>query len=420
MATPRVSSSSSPARATTVNSASPSRPECPARERARGADGEGARVLYGPRKWFTRDELRSYLLREQDAEDLARAMAYANDVLVRSRVSRVSQAALRRLIENWLAEARRDYRAPGDGPIGFYLERRLRRQCDADLRLERGVRPGDLRGQILSADRDLEARAAGLAAAIEQYDPAKGSFGTLAHRLECKYAEEALREAAAERYGDGRPVLPEPAIRIRFRDRAADADRVAFGQAERDRLKVEYAGLAKNRAKRFRGRAKEVGLSWDDLHQEASVGLVQAAEHYDPTRGPFAPFAVRHIEGRLKAALKKAAAAPSPVCEHDPEEAAWKEREKSTERGVRPGVAPDVEGDSRKLLDEAVFPALRQFSPRDREIIKLGLCGQWWCDEFGERLPVTAVAARLRISPNTVRAVLSEFRAEVRRKAGKT
>jgi DNA-directed RNA polymerase specialized sigma24 family protein len=134
-----------------------------------------------------------------------------------------------------------------------------------------------------------------------------------------------------------------------------------------DRLTTEHAGLAVSRAKRYLTRAKEIGLSRDDLLQEAMAGLAEAAERYDPTRGPFPPFAVKHIDGRLKAALREAAGAPLPVCETDPEEAVYKiDVAKVADRGISPAFfGPDDDHNIRDRLDElwAVMGETRAFPP---------------------------------------------------------
>jgi RNA polymerase sigma factor (sigma-70 family) len=248
---------------------------------------------------------------------------------------------------------------------------------------------------------------AALEEASRNYSRTKGPFTFYAQRLVFARCEEALRSAGA--------ISTAPS----GRDRGAIAP--AAGDSGLERLQADHAGLAVNRAMRHRARARAIAMPWDDLLQEARLGLAEAASRYVPEKGPFAPFAIKYIDGRIVAALREAANAPSPVCENDPEATARQEWEKPlVERGVRPGGAPDVEGDSQKLIGEAVGPALRQFSPLEREIIKLCLSGEYWCVEFSESLPITEVAARFHVSPNRVRALLDEFRSEVRRKAGKT
>lgn len=67
-------------------------------------------------------------------------------------------------------------------------------------------------------------------------------------------------------------------------------------EPDTDRLALEHLGLADALARRFSGRGEDD----DDLRQVARCGLVQATRRYDPTRGPFAPYAAATIDGVLK------------------------------------------------------------------------------------------------------------------------
>lgn len=65
----------------------------------------------------------------------------------------------------------------------------------------------------------------------------------------------------------------------------------------REELVRRYLPFAKNLALRYRGASE----SFDDLLQVASLGLVNAIDRFDPTRGtPFAAFASPTILGELK------------------------------------------------------------------------------------------------------------------------
>ncbi len=68
-------------------------------------------------------------------------------------------------------------------------------------------------------------------------------------------------------------------------------------QATREELVRRYLPFAKNLALRYRGASE----SFDDLLQVASLGLVNAIDRFDPSRGtPFAAFASPTILGELK------------------------------------------------------------------------------------------------------------------------
>jgi len=67
--------------------------------------------------------------------------------------------------------------------------------------------------------------------------------------------------------------------------------------ATREELVRRYLPFAKNLALRYRGASE----SFDDLYQVASLGLVNAVDRFDPSRGiPFAAFASPTILGELK------------------------------------------------------------------------------------------------------------------------
>jgi RNA polymerase sigma-B factor len=68
-------------------------------------------------------------------------------------------------------------------------------------------------------------------------------------------------------------------------------------ESQRDRLVREHLSLARQTASRFSGR----GQSVDDLYQVACVGLVKAADRFDPARGVhFRTYAHAVITGEIK------------------------------------------------------------------------------------------------------------------------
>jgi RNA polymerase sigma-B factor len=81
-------------------------------------------------------------------------------------------------------------------------------------------------------------------------------------------------------------------------DQLADrATPEAQRNALRDRLVAEHLPIARHIAHRFRNR----GQSADDLRQVAALGLVQAVDRFDPTRGSdFLAFAVPTITGEIR------------------------------------------------------------------------------------------------------------------------
>jgi RNA polymerase sigma-B factor len=89
--------------------------------------------------------------------------------------------------------------------------------------------------------------------------------------------------------GPGEELASEQLLWARF---SADRDPVI-----REELVRRYLPFAKNLALRYRGASE----SFDDLLQVASLGLVNAIDRFDPSRGtPFTAFASPTILGELK------------------------------------------------------------------------------------------------------------------------
>ncbi|MGV1050057.1 MAG: SigB/SigF/SigG family RNA polymerase sigma factor [Solirubrobacterales bacterium] len=96
-----------------------------------------------------------------------------------------------------------------------------------------------------------------------------------------------IQQQAADHHSDG--LASESELWRRF---TAQRD-----PATREELVRRYLPFAKNLALRYRGASE----SFDDLLQVASLGLVNAIDRFDPTRGtPFAAFASPTILGELK------------------------------------------------------------------------------------------------------------------------
>src|SRR5436305_15078156 len=74
------------------------------------------------------------------------------------------------------------------------------------------------------------------------------------------------------------------------------AHRNAGDAAAREALIVRYSGLARAIARRFARR----GLAYDDIVQSGYLGLIQAVDRYDTSRGvPLQAYAARTIEGEI-------------------------------------------------------------------------------------------------------------------------
>ena len=106
----------------------------------------------------------------------------------------------------------------------------------------------------------------------------------------------------AERPGNGLTMTPASAIAPVTGTRAQQGEELLAlyhrtrDRRVRDRAIEHYAPLARRLAMRYRHRE-----SFEDLVQVASLGLVNAVERFDPTRGKrFSSFAVPTISGELR------------------------------------------------------------------------------------------------------------------------
>lgn len=65
---------------------------------------------------------------------------------------------------------------------------------------------------------------------------------------------------------------------------------------DRDALIMRHAKLVRSIARRYTGR----GLAYDDIVQSGYIGLIQAVDRFDPSRGvPLRAYAARTIEGEI-------------------------------------------------------------------------------------------------------------------------
>jgi len=74
------------------------------------------------------------------------------------------------------------------------------------------------------------------------------------------------------------------------------AHRDSGDPAPRDQLVMRHSGLVRSIARRYHGR----GLPLEDIEQTGYVGLIQAVDRYDPSRGvPLRAYAARTIDGEI-------------------------------------------------------------------------------------------------------------------------
>src|SRR6476659_4404558 len=160
------------------------------------------------------------------------------------------------------------------------------------------------------------------------------------------------------------------------------AHRQASDQAAREALILRYSGLARAIARRFARR----GLPYDDIVQSGYLGLIQAVDRYEPSRGvPLQAYAARTIEGEIMHLFRDrgwAVRVPRSLQELSRSIAVVSEQ-LGHRLGRKPTVAElaEASGHSEQEVDEAGFvdvrdrdevsSALRHLPPREREIVRL-------------------------------------------------
>ena len=225
---------------------------------------------------------------------------------------------------------------------------------------------------------------------------------------------------------------------------------------DREALIMRHAKLVRSIARRYTGR----GLVYDDIVQSGYIGLIQAVDRFDPSRGvPLRAYAARTIEGeimhlfrdrgwalrvprslqemsRRMAALSERMShrlGRPPTAEELAEasgedvervsEALWAQRAYTvepltegpvSEEGERTGAAGrelsvDEPGFEGVLRRDTLERAIRQLPPRERAIVAL---------RFLDDLTQSEIAARMEISQMHVsrllRASLDQLRDELR------
>lgn len=106
---------------------------------------------------------------------------------------------------------------------------------------------------------------------------------------------------------------------------------------ERNALVEQNIGLVHSCANKFRGR----GAEYDDLFQAGCVGLIKAAENFDPDRGfSFSTYAVPVILGEIKRIFRDGGSVKVGRALKEKARAAMKEKEKLTlELGQEPTIS---------------------------------------------------------------------------------
>ena len=72
---------------------------------------------------------------------------------------------------------------------------------------------------------------------------------------------------------------------------------------DRNKIVTENMGLVVSTARKYQGQ----GLELDDLVSEGTIGMIKAAEKYNPEKGGFAAFALPDIRKSIEAAIEQQA-----------------------------------------------------------------------------------------------------------------
>ena len=70
---------------------------------------------------------------------------------------------------------------------------------------------------------------------------------------------------------------------------------------DRNKIVTENMGLVVSTARKYQGQ----GLELDDLVSEGTIGMIKAAERYNPEKGGFAAFALPEIKKSIEAAIEQ-------------------------------------------------------------------------------------------------------------------
>ena len=133
------------------------------------------------------------------------------------------------------------------------------------------------------------------------------------------------------------------------------AHREGGDPAARDQLVMRHSGLVRSIARRYHGR----GLPLEDIEQTGYVGLIQAVDRYDPSRGvPLRAYAARTIDGEIMHLFRDrgwAVRVPRSLQDLSRRVAAVRER-----MGHKLGRSPSLEelaeatGESEERISEAI------------------------------------------------------------------
>ena len=72
-------------------------------------------------------------------------------------------------------------------------------------------------------------------------------------------------------------------------------------QEDRNTIVTDNMGLVVSTARKYQGQ----GLELDDLVSEGTIGMIKAAERYNPEKGGFAAFALPEIKKSIEAAIEQ-------------------------------------------------------------------------------------------------------------------
>lgn len=154
--------------------------------------------------------------------------------------------------------------------------------------------------------------------------------------------------------------------------------------ATRDELIMHNTRLVASRVSRFDGR----GVDADDLEQEGMIGLIKAADKFDPAGGTrFSTLATMWIDGEMRRAVQKAQQVRLPIYVQkeggdDVVAPSFREAGTSGEVGVldpedRNSLSPEEETELNRWR-EHVRDRLHLLTPRERDVLTgvYGLDGQ--------------------------------------------
>jgi len=163
------------------------------------------------------------------------------------------------------------------------------------------------------------------------------------------------------------------------------------------------------------------GLPLKDLAQEGNIGLMKAAESFDPTRGKFGTYAFWWIKAYILKAIEESWLVHAPSWQQEANRPGKEdvplcqivELEESVPAPTEDGDGP-FESASENETRQVVQRMLGKLAPRERRII----CLRFGIGNGGEDHTIEEIGRTVGLAPERVRQILSKALTKMRKREG--